>query len=107
MIENGIDISNYRARQLNKEMIRKADLILVIESAHKIAIEESEQSAKEKVFRLGEWERFDIYVPYKHDLSVFVKSFNGKLINCYSPRNSTHNIELETINLYESKCYYP
>ena len=37
MIEKGIDISYYRACQLNKEMIRKADLILVMESAHKIA----------------------------------------------------------------------
>ena len=76
MMEKGIDISGYRARQLNKDMIRKADLILVMESAHKIAIEESEQSAKGKVFRLGEWGRFDIPDPYKQDLSVFVKSFN-------------------------------
>ena len=76
MMEKGIDISGYRARQLNKEMIRKADLILVMESAHKIAIEESEPSAKGKVFRLGEWEKFDISDPYKQDLSAFVKSFN-------------------------------
>jgi len=76
MIEKGIDISDYRACQLNKEMIRKADLILVMESAHKIAIEESEPSAKGKVFRLGEWGRFDISDPYKQDLSAFVKSIN-------------------------------
>jgi len=76
MKEKGIDISDYRASQLNKEMIRKADLILVMESAHKIAIEESEPSAKGKVFRLGEWGRFDISDPYKQDLSAFVKSFN-------------------------------
>jgi len=76
MKEKGIDISDYRASQLNKEMIRKADLILVMESAHKIAIEESEPSAKGKVFRLGEWGRFNISDPYKQDLSAFVKSFN-------------------------------
>ncbi len=76
MIEKGIDISDYRACQLNKEMIRKADLILVMESAHKIAIEESEPSAKGKVFRLGEWGKFDISDPYKQDISAFVKSFN-------------------------------
>lgn len=76
MTEKGIDISDHRARQLNKEMIRKADLILVMESAHKIAIEEREPSAKGKVFRLGEWEKFDISDPYKQDLSMFVKSFN-------------------------------
>jgi len=76
MIEKGIDISGYRACQLNKEMIRKSDLILVMESAHKIAIEENEPSAKGKVFRLGEWGRFDISDPYKQDLSAFVKSIN-------------------------------
>lgn len=76
MLEKGIDISDYRACQLNKEMIRKADLILVMESAHKIAIEESEPSAKGKVFRLGEWGGFDISDPYKQELSEFVKSFN-------------------------------
>jgi protein-tyrosine phosphatase len=76
MIEKGIDISGYRACQLNKEMIRKADLILVMELAHKIAIEESEPSAKGKVFRLGEWGKFDIFDPYKKDLSAFVRSFN-------------------------------
>ena len=76
MIEKGIDISEYRARQLNKEMIRKADLILVMESSHKIAIEESEPSARGKVFRLGEWGKFDISDPYKQDLSAFVKSLD-------------------------------
>jgi protein-tyrosine phosphatase len=76
MIKKGIDISGYRASQLNKEMIRKANLILVMESAHKTAIEESEPSAKGKVFRIGEWGRFDISDPYKQDVSAFVKSFN-------------------------------
>ena len=57
-------------------MIRKADLILVMELSHKIAIEESEPSARGKVFRLGEWGKFDISDPYKQDLSAFVKSLN-------------------------------
>ena len=76
MIEKGIDISEYRARQLNKDMIRKADLILVMELNHKLAIEENEPSAKGKVFRLGEWGKFDISDPYKQDVSAFVKSLN-------------------------------
>jgi protein-tyrosine phosphatase len=76
MIEKGIDISDYRARQLNKDMIRKADLILVMELSHKIAIEEIEPSARGKVFRLGEWGKFEISDPYKQDLSAFVKSIN-------------------------------
>ena len=76
MLAKGIDISGYRGCQLNKDMIRKADLILVMESAHKVAIEGSEPSAKGKVFRLGEWKQFDISDPYNQNLSAFVKSFN-------------------------------
>ena len=76
MMKKGIDISGYRARQLNKDMIRKADLILVMESSHKSAIEESEPCAKGKVFRLGNWGNFDIPDPYQQNLSAFVKSFN-------------------------------
>ena len=35
MMEKGIDISDHRARQLNQEMIRKSDLILVMELGQK------------------------------------------------------------------------
>ncbi len=76
MMKKGIDISGYRARQLNNDMIRKADLILVMESSHKSAIEESELCAKGKVFRLGNWGNFDIPDPYQQNLSAFVTSFN-------------------------------
>ncbi len=74
MIEKGIDISGHRACQLNKEMIRKADLILVMELFQKNIIEKNEPSAKGKVFRLGEWEKFDIADPYQKELSVFEES---------------------------------
>lgn len=76
MLDSGIDISGHRARQVTKEMIRKADLILVMESAHKSAIEESEPSAKGKVFRLGEWAKFDIPDPYKKDLAAFLEALD-------------------------------
>ena len=76
MMEKGIDISGYRACQINKEMIRKADLILVMELAHKTAIEMSEPSSKGKVFRVGEWGGFDIPDPYQQELAAFEKSLN-------------------------------
>lgn len=75
MLKNGIDISGHRARQVTKEMIRKADLILVMETAHKTAIEESEPSAKGKVFRIGEWGKFDISDPYRKDINAFEEAF--------------------------------
>jgi len=74
MLEKGFDISGYRATQLNQEMIFKSDLILVMESAHKELIEHKEPSAKGKVFRLGEWGRFDIADPYRQERKVFEKA---------------------------------
>ena len=76
MMKKGIDISGYHACRLNKDMIRKADLILVMESSHKSAIEKSEPCAKGKVFRLGNWGNFDIPDPYQQNLQAFVTSFN-------------------------------
>ncbi|MFZ2312907.1 MAG: low molecular weight protein-tyrosine-phosphatase [Methylobacter sp.] len=71
MIARGLDISQHRARQLNSEMIRKADLILVMELGHKMDIETREPSAKGKIFRLGEWGSNDIPDPYQMDLKAF------------------------------------
>ena len=74
MMRKGIDISNYRACQLDSKTIRSMDLILVMELTQKIAIEENEPSARGKVFRLGEWGKFDIADPYQKERSVFEKS---------------------------------
>lgn len=71
MEEKGIDISNYRATQMNSTIIRKSDLILVMESGHKTHIENKENSSKGKVFKLGEWGEFDIPDPYKKEREAF------------------------------------
>ncbi len=74
MLNKGIDISGYRARQINKELIREADLILVMELNQKSIIEENEPSARGKIYRLGEWEKVDIDDPYRKEYPAFVKS---------------------------------
>lgn len=71
MLEKGIDISDYRATQLDQEMILKSDLILVMETKHKELIEHKEPSAKGKVFRLGEWGDFEVADPYRQERKVF------------------------------------
>lgn len=71
MLNKGIDISGYKASQINTLLIRKADLILVMESGHKNALVNQEPSAQGKVFRLGEWGEFDIPDPYQKDLAAF------------------------------------
>lgn len=74
MLEKGIDISGYRARQLSQEMIRKSELILVMEASQRNAIEEIEPTARGKIFRLGEWEKFDIPDPYQKEIRIFEKT---------------------------------
>jgi protein-tyrosine phosphatase len=71
LLKKGIDISGYKASQINTHLIRKADLILVMESGHKNALVAEEPSAKGKVFRLGEWGGFDVPDPYQKDLAAF------------------------------------
>ena len=72
MAERGLDISAHRARQLTPELVRKADLILVMESGHKKAIEAEDATARGKVFRLGEWQGSEIADPFQKSKSTFV-----------------------------------
>lgn len=74
MMQKGVDITGHRACQLHTEMVRKSDLVLVMELSQKNAIVEKQQSARGKVFRLGEWEGYDILDPYQKDFAVFEKS---------------------------------
>ena len=74
MAQKKLDISAHRARQLTDNMIRKADLILVMETWQKTAIETRTPGARGKIFRLGEWGKFDISDPYQKDIATFMHS---------------------------------
>ena len=71
MSERGIDISLHRARQLQPELVNRADLILVMESGHKKAIETADVTVRGKVFRLGETSDRDIVDPYRQSRTVY------------------------------------
>ena len=71
MMRRGIDISGHRARQLDTEMILKASLVLVMELNQKKTIIDNAQSARGKVYRLGEWGNFDIADPYGQEFAAF------------------------------------
>ncbi len=71
MRERGVDITSHRARQLHPDMVNEADLILVMESGHKKAIDELDQAARGKVHRLGEWRDRDIGDPYRQPQEAF------------------------------------
>jgi protein-tyrosine phosphatase len=73
MKDRGLDISGHRARQLTPELVHEADLILVMESGHKKAIEAEDVTARGKVFRLGEWQGRDIRDPFQQPREEFAK----------------------------------
>jgi len=77
MEERGIDISSHRAQQLTPELVRKADLILVMESRHKRAIETTDPAARGKVFRLGEWLNQEIADPFHKPREAFEEALAG------------------------------
>ena len=71
MGERGIDISGHRARQLDPEIIKSTDLILVMESGHKTAIDSIDPTARGKVYRMCEWRDTDIDDPYQQPKEAF------------------------------------
>jgi protein-tyrosine phosphatase len=71
MGERGIDISDHRARQLDIEIIKSTDLILVMESGHKTAIDSIDPTARGKVYRMCEWNDTDVADPYQQPKEAF------------------------------------
>jgi len=67
----GIDMSPHVAKKLNAELIKKADLILVMSHNQQKHIEETWPFSKGKTFRLGHWQSKNIADPYQHDQSFF------------------------------------
>ena len=71
MSEQGVDITAHRARQLHPDMVAAADLILVMETGHKISIDTADATVRGKVHRLGEWQDKDIDDPYRQPKAAF------------------------------------
>ena len=71
MEEMGVDISGHRARQIHPDMVRDADLVLVMEAGHKRAIDDADATARGKVYRLCEWQDRDIDDRYRQPKAAF------------------------------------
>ena len=71
MAAAGEDISVHRARQIHPDMVRDADLVLVMEAGHKRAIDDADTTTRGKVYRLGEWQDKDIDDPYRQPKEAF------------------------------------
>ena len=75
MLENGIDISLHRARQLNGQMVRENDLILVMESWQQKEIESHFPFSKGRVHLIGKWNNYEVDDPYKKSKEHFIEAF--------------------------------
>jgi len=64
MLELGLDISAHRARQLGPNLLKEAELVLVMESEHKAGVAMIDLTARGKVHRLGEWRDVEVPDPY-------------------------------------------
>jgi protein-tyrosine phosphatase len=71
MEEMGEDVSAHRARQIHPDMVKAADLVLVMEAGHRRAIDTADPAARGKVHRLGEWQGRDIDDPYRQPKAAF------------------------------------
>ncbi|UDM38229.1 low molecular weight phosphotyrosine protein phosphatase [Acinetobacter haemolyticus] len=67
----GIDMNAHIAKKLNANLIKKADLILVMSQNQQKHIEQTWPFAKGKTFRLGHWQGRNVPDPYQHEQLVF------------------------------------
>lgn len=66
-----IDMRSHKAKQIDADLIKKADLVLVMSTNQQKHIEKNWPFAKGKVFRLGHWQGQNVPDPYKHDQAFF------------------------------------
>ena len=67
----GIDMSPHIAKKLNANLIKKADLILVMSQNQQKHLEQTWPFAKGKTFRLGHWQGKNVPDPFQHEQLVF------------------------------------
>jgi len=75
MQKHGMDISSHRARNLTRQMIEEADLILTMEAQQTQLVESRFPEARGKVIRLGEYGGYDIADPFNRSLEFFMKTY--------------------------------
>lgn len=73
MDQLNIDMRQHVARQLNAELIKQNDLILVMSNNQQKHIEQTWPFAKGKIFRLGHWQGQNVPDPYQHDQAFLIR----------------------------------
>lgn len=73
----GYGSKKHIARQLNLDLITKADLILVMEKGHQSLIMQKYPESSGKIMLFGKWqENTDIHDPYRKSFEVFSYVFD-------------------------------
>lgn len=75
--KHGLDASEHRARQITLELIRDADLVLVMEDWQRSEIANIDPTARGKIHLLGRWGEFEIDDPYRQPYEQFEKAFDA------------------------------
>ena len=75
-LEHGVDMSAHRARQINLDILKWADLVLVMENGHKQELISRYPWLDGKVFRYGEPQRVDVPDPYRRPENAYVLAWN-------------------------------
>ncbi|MBR0564513.1 low molecular weight phosphotyrosine protein phosphatase [Azoarcus sp. L1K30] len=68
--KHGTALDGHRAQQLDTELTRWADLILVMEKHHFDAVTDLDPTARGKTFYLGHWNKAEIPDPYRRGEDV-------------------------------------
>ncbi len=75
VLDYGFTLDSHIARQVTQEMIREADLILVMDDEQRRLLESEFHGASGKTFRLGHFSNFDIPDPYGKGEDAFIETY--------------------------------
>lgn len=75
-LEHRLDISGHLSRQVTMDMLRWADLVLVMERNQKLCLLERYPWLEGKIFRYGEPMKVDVPDPHGRPESAFVLAWN-------------------------------
>ncbi|MCA7921147.1 low molecular weight phosphotyrosine protein phosphatase [Burkholderia cenocepacia] len=84
----GVDISAHRAQQLTTALVRRADLVLTMDTVQKREIVERHPFSLGRVFRIDEQNGMDVPDPYMKPVNAFLNAYFliERGVNAWVPR---------------------
>jgi protein-tyrosine phosphatase len=69
--KRGLDLSQHRAVQVNRDMLNWSELILVMEDEQRAELRDRAPNTAGKTMLLGHWSQSQVPDPYRGDLALF------------------------------------